>query len=1063
MTTTDFHSRAMKIFDLVCDLPPEERALLLEEACDGNAALRAKVERMLAQDAVTGLADVGDSGGAADQLAVALSSDNPELAGAPARIGAYHVVRRIGQGGMGIIYEAEQESPRRRVALKILRPGLIGHEMLKRFEHEVHVLGQLQHPGIAHIHEAGLADLPYGRQPYFAMEYIEGQPLDRHAQVHQLDSRQRLELLARVCDAVQHAHQKGVIHRDLKPGNVLVTGHIAPDTSPCGAAATSSSNLIDAIGQPKVLDFGIARLTDPDIQTVTVQTHAGQLVGTLAYMSPEQVAGAADIDTRSDVYALGVMLYELLAGRRPHDLTALPITEAARVVREAGAPPVGSIDKQLRGDVETIVTKAMDKDRERRYGSVGDLAADIRRFLTDEPIQARRAGKLYLMGKFARRHTGLVAGLATTVVTLAVGLAGTSYYLLESRRQRDEARSASVRLRAVVDYQSVMLTGIDVAEMGQQILQTMRSEARASAPGHGEPAAAQLASFDEVLSQINATTVANRSLDQSIMSRAVAALDSKFADQPELQAELRLSVVDIYDAIGLPAKALAQARLVWEAHRVLFGADNQAACASQQRICALLLETGATDEAERTIRELLATRQRILGDEHVETLATRCLLGQALRLRHKYPEALAELQSTLAALQRTVGDAHPATMKTHLELGASYERVRDFENARRECGLVLDYREAELGPDHPAALAVRNRMAFLDNMLKRDVPAVQQLEDIHKNLAVTLGADHPSTLDAYRKLAIGLSKLGRDEQAAPLFMDLLVRQRRTLGPDHPDTLGTLGILAHTMLKLDRLDEAETYAFEAVNVAARSPSRSMGSALVHLAAVLRRRGHLEQYKQNTVGAVGEYGAVDDIDSKDALLLKHTLAMVAMERGMYRAASGVFAYNVSSARHSGRLQSPLVGSSMAHAALALIVLDRVDEARDRAEEFLVWCAEQHAEDATIGQGRLWVARIAYARADYDTARSALEAAVDSLGGHLEADDWPVCYARMLQRLIALRTGAADSGNGALEAWQCIVDHQASLRFPIHDLILQDTRRLLTGAGLQPDDSGTARDQP
>ncbi|MBK8270867.1 MAG: serine/threonine protein kinase [Planctomycetes bacterium] len=249
-----------------------------------------------------------------------------------------------------------------RVALKVLRPGQIDRSMLKRFQHEAHVLGQLQHSGIAQIFEAGIADTPLGKQPYLVMELIEGEPLDRAAESSDLNVRQRLELLARVCDAVQHAHQKGIIHRDLKPTNVLVTHTTASSTPTSARPSSFISYADDEIGQPKVLDFGIARVTNADMQTVTVQTEVGQLVGTLAYMSPEQVEGnSSDLDTRCDVYALGVMAYELLAGRRPLELGSLPISEAARRVREDEPPRLGSIDKRLRGDVETIFAKAAPK------------------------------------------------------------------------------------------------------------------------------------------------------------------------------------------------------------------------------------------------------------------------------------------------------------------------------------------------------------------------------------------------------------------------------------------------------------------------------------------------------------------------------------------------------------------------------------------------------------------------------------------------------------------------------------------------------------------------------
>src|SRR5215831_8724338 len=284
----------------------------------------------------------------------------------PPSVGRYRILQLVGEGGMGVVYEAEQEHPRRIVALKVMKPGIAGPEQVRRFEHESRVLGRLQHPGIAQIYEAGTADAGFGPQHYFAMEFIRGQSLREYAQALHLNVRQRLELMIKICDAVHHAHQRGVIHRDLKPGNILV----------------------DASGQPKILDFGVARSTDSDAHA-TRQTDLGHLVGTLAYMSPEQVLGdPLELDTRSDVYALGVILYELLAGRLPYTVSR-NLPEAVQTIREEEPAPLSSIVRNYRGDIETIVAKALEKDKARRYASAAGLAADIRRYLTDEPIVAR--------------------------------------------------------------------------------------------------------------------------------------------------------------------------------------------------------------------------------------------------------------------------------------------------------------------------------------------------------------------------------------------------------------------------------------------------------------------------------------------------------------------------------------------------------------------------------------------------------------------------------------------------------------------------------------------------
>ena len=317
---------------------------------------------------------------------------------------------------MGTVYEAEQDNPRRTVALKVIRPGLVSAEFLNRFSHEAHILGRLQHSGIAQVYEAGRGE---DGQPFFAMEFIRGMPLDEYSRSSGLDVAARLELLARVCDAVQHAHDKGVIHRDLKPGNILV----------------------DQSGQPKVLDFGVAHVTDADLLTTSSRTQTGQLLGTLSYMSPEQIAaGPSRLDGCSDVYTLGVILFELLANRLPYHLEHLPVHEVARVIQQEEPSRLGSIDTLYRGDVEIIVAKALEKDKTRRYASAGDLASDIRRYLRGEAILARPASALYQLRKFARRNKGLVAGVSGIFAALLVG---TVVSILFALRADENARAAN--------------------------------------------------------------------------------------------------------------------------------------------------------------------------------------------------------------------------------------------------------------------------------------------------------------------------------------------------------------------------------------------------------------------------------------------------------------------------------------------------------------------------------------------------------------------------------------------------------------------------------------------
>jgi WD40 repeat protein/predicted Ser/Thr protein kinase len=363
-------------------------------------------------DATGPLAESGDDG--PGEIAKPLTS-----------IGRYRILRLIGQGGMGTVYEAEQAHPQRIVALKIISPGMATPELLRRFDQESHALGRLQHPGIAQIYEAGTAETGFGPQPYFAMEFIQGKPLTDYAREHRLNARQRLDIMARVAEAAHHAHQRGLIHRDLKPANILV----------------------DATGQPKILDFGVARATDSDAQA-TQATDLGRLVGTLAYMSPEQLlADPLELDTRSDVYALGVILYELLAGRLPYDI-GKRLDEAVQAIREEDPSRLSAVDRTYRGDIETIVAKTLEKDRTRRYESAAELAADIRRYLQDEPIAARPPSASYQLRKFARRHKAVVASAAAVLIAVAAGLATT---MKEARRANAGLDRAVIAERAALN------------------------------------------------------------------------------------------------------------------------------------------------------------------------------------------------------------------------------------------------------------------------------------------------------------------------------------------------------------------------------------------------------------------------------------------------------------------------------------------------------------------------------------------------------------------------------------------------------------------------------------
>ncbi len=418
--------RLMPIVEQAWELEGDLRRDFLEGACAGDPELRAEVEELLAIDAdPTADAFSDDSGPFVARL---VPESNRHLSTAPEhprRIGAFHILRQLGRGGMGTVYEAEQDKPKRLVALKVLTPGLLSPDVIRRFERESELLGRFQHPGIAQVYEAGSdTSTPGMTLRYFAMELIHGPPVTEFADTAELGPDQRLALIAKICDAVTHAHARGVIHRDLKPANVL----------------------IDDSGQPKVLDFGIARTMLAEDTAMAVHTRTGQFIGTLAYMSPEQAGDRPDdVDERSDVYALGVIAFQLLAGRLPHQIDGLSLPRAMQKLRDVDADQLASADTSLRGDVDAIIGKALTRERNRRYGTVADLANDIRRYLRREPIAARPASASYRMRRFIRRHRILVSGASAIFLVLSIALGSALFVATQNAAMTKQARRNEYR------------------------------------------------------------------------------------------------------------------------------------------------------------------------------------------------------------------------------------------------------------------------------------------------------------------------------------------------------------------------------------------------------------------------------------------------------------------------------------------------------------------------------------------------------------------------------------------------------------------------------------------
>lgn len=459
--TSDQHDRVYQVFLRVCDLPVTERDRTLDDLCGDDLSLRKAVLELLAQDTSEhGVLNDNniDSGEHLPEIAAVLIDQEHLI------IGPFTVIRKLGQGAMGIVYEAEQVSPNRRVAVKIIHPGYATQTALTRFRREAEVLGMLQHPGIAQIFESGMHD----DRPYIAMELIDGDQLTAYAESNQLDTRARLELIARIADATHHAHQKGVIHRDLKPENILVVP--APSGSLTGTGLDAE---LVRIGQPKILDFGIARAVDGFANVTNTKTIEGQLIGTLAYMSPEQILGDPDIDTRTDIYALGIIAYELLSGRLPVQASSTSLASVLLSTHHEHSAMLGTSSRKFRGDIETIVAKAMEPDRDRRYQSAAELAADIRRHLDSQPIEARPQSLSYQFNRFARRNRGLVIAASIAVLAVISGTVLTGLYA--TRNARLLHQQESMLYVAMLDSASRALAESDIELARRQLAKAPES------------------------------------------------------------------------------------------------------------------------------------------------------------------------------------------------------------------------------------------------------------------------------------------------------------------------------------------------------------------------------------------------------------------------------------------------------------------------------------------------------------------------------------------------------------------------------------------------------------
>lgn len=710
-------------------------------------------------------------------------------------IGPFRLLEVLGRGGMGQVFLAEQLEPvQRRIALKFMRHRLPSGPALARFLIERQALARMQHPNIAQIHEAGTTADGF---PYLAMEYVDGTSLMRYCRLRRLGLRARLELFQRVCLGVAHAHQKGVVHRDLKPSNVLVTE-------------------VDGVAQPKLIDFGIATATlSPGASGIRP---AGALLGTPGYMSPEQAGGATDVDTRSDVYALGAMLFELLTDTPAYDrglfggvtdpaalrellLKHTPESPSARLAvpsRGGALPPLCQAARPIRHELDAVVAHAMHPDRNQRLPGCMELHAEIGRFLSEQPLASMPATALYRTRKFVRRHRLALALGALILVLLLTALLLVSLSLLEAQRQRDLARAREAELSLLADFQGQMLTALDPAKLGAQL----RADLLA---GHAGSGAAPDPAFAAALDRAGPTDAARRLLSQQLLAPALALIRSRFAERPLLAAALEDSLVAVQLALGDPTAAQAGNQRALEHRLRALGPLHVDTLKSRARAVELALGSGHADTRLAPAEELIADCDRSLGRDAPLCLRSRSLLAGVLgELGNRAADALALAEQVEAAQSRQSASHAADHLDTLARVAALQARNAQFETAAATWERLVRLRRSSDGPQALPTLAARQSAAAALTAIGRADEAVAALRELLAERRQLHGLAHPLTAATMTTLATALTRAGEHESALAMSEEGTQLTTQLLGPAHPDSLrAQQNLAAHLTRRGDR--------------------------------------------------------------------------------------------------------------------------------------------------------------------------------------------------------------------------------------------------------------------
>ncbi|HEU0009489.1 MAG TPA: serine/threonine-protein kinase [Verrucomicrobiae bacterium] len=808
----------------------KERATYLDQACAGDAGLRREVESLLAahDEAGTFLQQPAPGAPLVAPPSGGTASESPEGA-APSplaekegdRIGRYKLLEKIGTGGFGDVWMADQEEPvRRRVALKVIKLGMDTREVIARFEAERQALALMDHPNIAKVFDGGAtgfgeseirnpkSEIPHGR-PYFVMELVRGIRITDYCDTNNLPTVERLNLFVQVCQAVQHAHQKGIIHRDIKPSNILVT-------------------INDGVPVPKVIDFGIAKATEQRLTDKTVFTRFMQFLGTPAYMSPEQAElTSLDIDTRSDIYSLGVLLYELLTGKTPFDakeLLAAGLDEIRRVIREVEPPTPSTRLKQsqlacLRGhakseirnpkseidqDLDWIVMKCLEKDRSRRYDTANTLATDIQRFLNHEPVLARPPSALYRWQKFAHKHRVAVAAAAGFIFVLTAATVVSAVLALWANRERAKAETAQISEAEHRQAAEKERNRAAAAEQGQIKLR-QRAEANENRARTEATKSKQVATFlSEMLKGVGPSVALGRdtAMLREILDNTAKRLAKDLKNQPEVEAELRLIIGKTYKDLGQYEEALAMTREALRLRRSIFSPESPAVADALDSLGTVLYEQGNLPTAEAVGRESLAMRRKVFGAESAEVAAALNTLGNVLQTRHDLAGAEASHREALAIRKKVFGNHH-------LDVAGSLNNLANVVFQRGDAaGAEPLFREA------------------LTTFKRR------------------LTDEHPIVATVSHNLAILLSRIGDTTEAEAMHRAVLSMRRKQLGNAHPDVAVSLNELAMLLAERGDLVEAEAMVQEAMeNKLLRREQWRFSTTINTLAIVLSRKGDL----------------------------------------------------------------------------------------------------------------------------------------------------------------------------------------------------------------------------